>query len=139
VAVQPGLGVPENARATVRAAAGAFATYERQLLADLEWFDGEVLSISSLENFCNRVRRVAEALGEEAKILDRRAQLRDAAAPEPVPLLGVAVEGDRGLELKPFSLDETIEQLVAVQKLAYSVIPPALVPEGHEDYPEARE
>lgn len=88
---------PETSRALARTCATVFTTYQQELVAALKWFDEQELSVSSLENFCGRVRRVSAALGDEASFLERRAQLRDANT---------------------------------------SIIPPALVDVGHEDYPE---
>lgn len=107
-----GLGVPAISRATAKAASAAFDTYAKQLREATAWFDGQVLSASSIEAFQRRVEAVADALDAEAAFLEQRAGLHDATRPEPVPLLGVAVESDeRGLELKPFSLNAVIDEV----------------------------
>ena len=93
---------PENGRTLARLYSNVFTTYQQELRSALDWFDQQELTVSSIENLCVRVRRVADALGDEAGVLEQRSRLRDASTFDPPPLLGVAVQGDRGLELHAF-------------------------------------
>lgn len=124
MSVQARLGVPENGRATAKAASTAFATYAKMLRDDLDWFDGLDAHDPdvALQHLVDRVTRVADALAAEADHLGQRACLHDATRPEPIPLLGVAVDGDRGLELLPFSLDRVIDDVRTTTGPAASVL-----------------
>lgn len=110
----PRLGVPENGRTLARTCATVLTTYQNELRSALDWLDQQELTVSSLENFCVRVRRVSDALGDEAGVLERRAHLRDASLPELPPLLGFHVRGEDGIELHPFTHRTTTRAAVSV-------------------------
>lgn len=109
------LGVQKNSSgASLRGASLTFDACATALRRDIEWMAGQPLTETTLQRFLDRVAITADALDDEAKFLRQRADLRDTNRPEPVPLLGVAVDGDRGPEL--FSLDETIDTLTRASR-----------------------